>query len=357
MKILFYCHGAGNGGAERVITTLSGAFANHSYDTLLVTSKKTQNDYVLNEKVKHIVILTDGKTVIHRTFSRILKLRKIINAFNPDCIISFSTVPNLQILFASLFTKRHIIISERTDPARYPDSVIGKILRSIMYPMADTIVFQTAEARNYFRKGIRKKGVIIFNPVRDDLPNIYVGERKKEIIGIGSLGEQKNWIISLKAAELFFLKHSEYVMLIYGEGSYKGKLQQYIDEHSILKNRVYLKGFSSNAVNDMNSARMYISSSNYEGISNAMLEALATGVPTICTDCPVGGPRTFIKNGENGLLIPMNDPEALCDAMEKIADNDDLCKQLSNNSIKIKMKLNLDTIFSEWEKVVLKVNG
>ena len=83
-----------------------------------------------------------------------------------------------------------------------------------------------------------------------------------------------------------------------------------------------------------------------------MLEALATGVPTICTDCPVGGPRTFIRDGENGLLIPINNPRELCNAMNKVVNDENLSKRFSRNSVKIREKLDLHTIFLKWEKVV-----
>ena len=99
-------------------------------------------------------------------------------------------------------------------------------------------------------------------------------------------------------------------------------------------------------------AKMYISSSDYEGISNAMLEALAVGTPVICTDCPVGGARMFIKNGENGFLFPVGDYVTLAEKMKLLAENEKICENFSNNSIRIRNELNLDKIVSRWEEIV-----
>ena len=351
-NIIFLCHGAGNGGAERVITTLASAFADKDYAVDLITTNESKNDYVLNPKIHHTRIISKKGNTIERTIDRILKLRKYIKKINPDCIISFSSIPNMQAVIASLGLKCRAIISERTDPSRYPTSRIGRTLRLILYTFADSVVFQTDEAKAFFPKSIQKLSVVIPNPIRNDLPNPYVGVREKKIVGIGSLGEQKNWSVALNAGKLFFEEHPEYTMDIYGDGPYRDSLQEIIDGDMWLKGHVNLKGFSMNAVDEMAKAKMYISSSDYEGISNAMLEALAVGTPVICTDCPVGGARMFIKNGENGFLFSVGDFVTLAEKMKLLAEDEDICKHFSKNSIVIRNELNLDKIVNRWEEIV-----
>lgn len=351
-RVMFLCHGAGNGGAERVIVTLANAFVSDGYIVSLVTTNKEHNDYCIDPLIERQVALSNASNVITRTIDRIKQLRQYVRLFNPNCIISFSSIPNIQILIATIGLNVRVIISERTDPSRYPTNSIAKKLRLMLYPMADKIVFQTNEAKNYFPEKIRDKGVVIFNPIRDDLPSPYTGIRENRIIGIGSLGEQKNWIIALKAAEIFFKNFPNYTFDIFGEGPDREYLQEYIAQSPDLRERVYLRGFSHNVVKEMNAARMYISSSKYDGIPNSMLEALATGVPTIYTDCPVGGPREFITTGQNGFLVPVGDVDALADRMMQLASNDILCKKLSHNSIYIRERLKLSKIFLEWKNLV-----
>lgn len=354
MKVLFLCHGAGNGGAERVITTLAGAFAEKGFDVELITTSEPNNDYKLNSKIVHTIILSDKGNAISRSIDRIKQLRTYIKKSCPDCIVSFSSIPNMQAIVATIGIKCRLIISERTDPSRYPTSSFGRMIRKYLYFLPDRVVFQTNEAKEYFSKKIQNKSIVIPNPIRGDLPKPYLGEREKRIVGIGSLGEQKNWMVALEAAIIFFEKFPEYCMDIYGEGPLRDELQQKIDNNKLLRNHVFLRGFSPNVIEDILHAEMYISSSDYEGISNAMLEALAVGVPTICTNCPVGGARESIKSGENGLLVPVNNPHKLAEAMISLAKNTELRNKLSANSPTIREQLKLDNIVALWEKEVCR---
>lgn len=346
---MFLCHGAGNGGAERVITTLAGEFVKLNYNVMLITTNEAHNDYKINSLIVHSRIISKKKNSVIRTLDRVLQFRSMIKEYQPECIISFSSIPNMQAIVANFGLKSKLIISERTDPSRYPTSSIGRKLRNILYPCADRIVFQTNEARSYFPQKITRLSTVIPNPIRDDLPERYMGRREKRIVGVGSLGEQKNWGMALDACEKLFQEYPDYVFEIYGEGPDRSLLQDRIDSSNILNGRVILKGFSSNVLEEIRKAEIYISSSNYEGISNAMLEALAIGLPTICTDCPVGGARENINDGINGLLIPVGDSSALYLAMKKIIDNEGLSKQLSFNSVGIRERLKLHDIVRRWE--------
>lgn len=351
-KLVFLCHGAGNGGAERVITTLASEFANNRYEVFLFTTNEDNNDYEINKKIKRVRILSNKSNSILRTIDRIGQMRKLFMQIAPDCIISFSSVPNMQALVAHIGLKGKIIISERTDPSKYPTSKIGKILRNLLYPGADRIVFQTKEAMECFPNRIKRLGLIIPNPIRNDIPTPYEGERKEKIVGIGSLGEQKNWPVALKAARIFFERFPNYTFEIYGEGPDRVTLEETIKNDEWLNNRVFLMGFSRFAVDQMREARMYLSSSNYEGISNSMLEALAVGTPTICTDAPVGGARLYIKDGINGFLVNVGDYRTMASRMIELAENEMLSREFSKKSIMIRDELSLDKIVCLWEKEI-----
>ena len=353
MKILFACHGAGNGGAERIITTLANEFYKRKYQVVLITTKEKHNDYQLEDGIKHFRVIVNSSSKVSEAIQRLKQMRIIIKSERPDCIISFSTVTNLQILISSSFLRIKTIVSERVDPSRYPTSKIRRILRIALYPTADKIIFQTKDAMDYFPNMIKKKGDIIPNPIRDGLPLPYSGERENIVVGVGSLGEQKNWTMALSACRLFFEQKPEYKMIIYGEGPLREELQSEIDNDEILKNRVILAGFADNVVDRIRSSRMYISSSNYEGISNSMLEALAIGLPTICTDCPTGGAKSVIVSGQNGFLVEVEDHVDLAEKMLLLANDDDLCDTFSENSVHIRNTLKLDTIVDLWEKEVL----
>ena len=97
---------------------------------------------------------------------------------------------------------------------------------------------------------------------------------------------------------------------------------------------------------------MYVNSSDYEGISNAMLEAMAIGMPVVCTDCPIGGAKATINNGENGLLVPIQNPEALASAMNRMIEDNELADKLSHNASQIREELSLDKITEKWMQLL-----
>jgi glycosyltransferase involved in cell wall biosynthesis len=87
-------------------------------------------------------------------------------------------------------------------------------------------------------------------------------------------------------------------------------------------------------------------------MSNSMLEAMAIGLPCVCTDCPAGGAGAVIKDGENGLLTPVSDAHALYLAMKKVAENPELAKKLSANSVNIKENQSVEKIIKEWMDLI-----
>ena len=217
--------------------------------------------------------------------------------------------------------------------------------------MASKFVFQTEDAMNCFPENIRKKSYVISNPINENLPEPYTGERDKEVIAIGRLVSQKNFPMAINAFEKFYNKNPEYKFTIYGDGPLRESLEKTIKEKE-LENVINLPGFSKNIIEDIKKAGIYISSSDFEGISNAMLEAMAMGIPTVCTDCPIGGAKMTIKNNENGVLVPVGDEDALYRAMDKVANDSTFAKEISENAIKIREELSIDKILDKWIDVM-----
>ena len=148
----------------------------------------------------------------------------------------------------------------------------------------------------------------------------------------------------------------EYTLCIYGEGTERQHLEEKIKLLG-LENKVLLPGHSHNIYEEIRKAALFVSSSDYEGISNSMLEAMALGVPTICTDCPAGGARETIRNGENGLLVPVGDRQALAAAIGQVLSDDILAQSLSNESRKLREQLSAATVAQKWLEVIEKAAG
>lgn len=356
MKIIFCMGSMGNGGAERVVANLSNYMVK-KHDVSIISTILQESAYELDSKIDYINL--DNKirrgSIIIRTLKRVLKLRKILKERKPDVVISFLPEPSYRLMIAKIFLKIKTIISVRNDPNVEYNTFLKKVLVKILYTKADGFVFQTEDAKRYFSKKIQKKSIIIPNPINQDfLVKSYEGMRKKEIVTVGRLTEQKNHKLLISAFYEFHKKYPTYFLKIFGEGNQRQELQEYIKKLK-LEEYAFLMGQTKNVKNDIYSASMFVLSSDYEGMPNALMEAMALGLPCISTNCPIGGPKFLIENNKNGILVGVRNKEELVSAMIKIVKNKLLAERISKAANEIGNKLNPDIINKTWEDYICNI--
>lgn len=355
MKILFCIGNLSKGGAERVASNLCNYLIEENKVTIVTTIGK-KSEYILDKKIK-IKCLEDeniNNNFILKNIKRIKALQKIIKEENPDIIISFLPEPSYRILFLKIFNnKLKVIVSVRNDPKIEYKSAISKLAMRILYPIANGFVFQTQEAQEYFNKKIQRKSVIIPNPIKEEfICRPYTGKREKIIVTVGRLEKQKNHKMLIEAFSKLPEELNEYKLIIYGEGSLRPELEKQIKELNLL-DRVFLPGQVDDIKNKIYKASLFVLSSNYEGMPNALMEAMALGIPCVATDCPCGGPRFLIKNKENGYLIAINDTENLYKKMKEVLETDQTV--ISKNASKITIGLNPKKINENWREYIEKI--
>lgn len=276
----------------------------------------------------------------------------------PDTTVITFLQPSIPIvMLAASGLPNRVVFSERGDASRLMSHRYGKPFIRKYYQRTDAAVFQTEEARNTYPNNIAAKGSIIINPLKANLPNPFVGERRKVINTFCRISKQKNLMVLLKAFHLLHEKHPQYRLHIIGDAlNDEGKevleeLKQFVQANQ-LDEVVSFLPFTSSVHQEIIADAMYVNSSDYEGISNAMLEAMTIGLPVICTDCPVGGARAVIHDHENGLLVPVRGVEALAQAMNEVIDNPSLAQKLSKNGTRIRDELNVEVIAQRWLELV-----
>lgn len=127
---------------------------------------------------------------------------------------------------------------------------------------------------------------MIPNPVEIGGTKVWAGMREKRIVAVGRLEPQKNHKLLIEAFACFREQDPEYTLELYGKGSMERELRDLTESLGIASSVIF-RGFSEHVREEIRGAAMYVLSSDYEGISNSMLEALALGVPVIATDCPL----------------------------------------------------------------------
>jgi GalNAc-alpha-(1->4)-GalNAc-alpha-(1->3)-diNAcBac-PP-undecaprenol alpha-1,4-N-acetyl-D-galactosaminyltransferase len=348
-KIMFTIGTMGDGGAERVVSVLANQFKINGHDVLITQLYNNKSDYELRDGIKLINIAPMNNNL--RSVMIIKKLREKIKFEKPDIIISFLSNINIYTILASRGLKIPVIISERNDPHKEPSKIYLKVLRALLYNFADGLVFQTKGAQEYFSKNLQEKSRIIFNPLVDGLPELYNGKRSRNIVTVCRLSRQKNLKLLIDAFEIFYKKNQGFKLIIYGEGEQRKELENYIKKLKAA-DRILLPGFVTDVHVRIRESSMFILSSDYEGLPNALLEAMAMGMPSISTDCPIGGPREFIKTKKNGILVPVSGINELVDAMEYIIYDIERSNNMGKEASKIRSTLSADKIVSSWLKLI-----
>lgn len=359
MKVLFYINVLSGGGAERVIANLANQLTENGLEVVLVTSTSTPNEYSVDESVKRIIldkILKGKENRISKNLKLIFQLRKRIKIEKPDVVISFMQEPNFRLVLATRGLKTKTIVSVRNDPVKEYPGRVGWIIGKILLPMADGCVFQTEDAKHWFPLKLQKKSRIIYNAVADEFyktPLINRNKKTRIVVSCGRLSKQKNHKLLIEAFSLVVKKYDDVILKIYGEGELKNDLNLLIVKLG-LQNKIQLMGSTSNVPLALAEASVFVLSSDFEGMPNALMEAMAMGLPCISTDCPCGGSRMLLDEG-GGLLIPVRDKKRLYGALDEVLGNQEKSNRMSMNAKEKAQKFRADYIFQEWYDYIFNV--
>ena len=397
-KLIMFMPVMKGGGAERVAALLLNEFHKNGYECEFVITSMKKADIIncdLNPQITITSLRDTGKktniiqniklkllricsSLICKAFElfrvavpavlakmsfisqydgEIKALRKIFTD-NPDAAVITFLQPSIPMTLLALKNlDNKVIVSERGNPERLMKKRYGYKFVDKYYRRADAVVFQTQDAKNIYPPSVAAKGTVIFNPIKDNLPEPYTGEREKYITTFCRISRQKNLSVLVDAFARFNKAISGYRLKIIGE-------PQNDDDRASLAEATALAEklgvtelidfipFSAEVHGQIIRDAIYANSSDYEGMSNAMLEAMAIGMPVVCTDCPIGGAAAVIRNGENGFLTQVGSSEEMCEAFMKIAENKELAERLSTNAAKIREELSLENTAKKWMELL-----
>lgn len=350
MKLLFVIQGLQSGGAERVMSVLCNTFVQKDIEILLALTERNSNfAYKLDKRIK-VVDLTNSQAtnIFKRRLDGIFKLRQLYKIESPDVVISFITRTNICAILAGIGLHIPIIISERNDPTVDPKNLRTRKLRDFLYPISAGCVFQTQFAMNCFSEKIKTKSTVLINPVSSDIYKIKkLEKREKKIVTICRLNKQKNIPLLIKAFSNVFEKYPEYHLEIYGEGEEKENLLMYIEELGIEK-RCHLMGYTNSPIEILAKAEIFALSSNYEGMPNALIEAMCSGCACIATDAPAYGARDLIIQNENGILVGIGNEKEFTKALDRVLSDQEFRKKIGENAKLIEKKVNTELITDKW---------
>lgn len=354
MKIGFLINDLNAGGAERATVSLANYFAEHGTHTEIITFKDSGSFYPLSDEVKHCPVnfekIPSGMSLKRLTgaIKRMFKLRSFIRSRELDILIGMSFSMTWYTVFSTFFTKTKAIGTERNNPYKYKSSKFNTILRKVFYRFCDGYIFQTKKAAEFFTDKLKDTDTVIPNAIFNDaVYELEIPEKREKIISaVGRLTEQKRFDILINAFSLVADKLPEYKLIIFGEGELRNELEQQIKALS-LEDRIFLPGTNPEVVKFINRTSMFVLSSDLEGMPNALMEAIAMGLPSISTRCDMG-PEELIENRVNGILTPVRSSEEIAQAILEIANNPDFAEKLSENGRKLLKTHSIDEISRQW---------
>ncbi len=349
-KIMMVINDLRCGGAERVFVYIADGLSQH-FDVHVINTMGQYYDFFSIQKAKyHSVEKLYGDPHL-RHLKRVAKLQKLYDDIMPDVIIAFL---DEAIAYAGSIARNcPLIVSERNDPNHANDDEIIEVGRRETYNNCELIVVQSTDAEKYFSDFKCSSQIIkIVNPLAIMGDIVPYKDRKNEIVAVGRLSEQKNYPLMIIAFSEFVQVHPEYVLRIYGKEY--GMRDEYIElaRRYRVNNKVIFMGESSNVIEDIKHAKMFLMTSNYEGLPNALLEAMGMGIPPICTEC-FGGIRDLVLHENNGLLVPIGNKNAIVAALCQVAENSELAERISIEATKVRLNFEANTILNKWRKTVI----
>lgn len=320
-NILFVIPTLSGGGAERVISVLSDELCKQGYNVGLLLSMRKEDEYYLNPNVRLYVDGTNGsENPIIRSCKRIKKYRNFARDFKPDVVIPFLPSIMRDAYIAKMGIKTCFVGTMRAAPIGLSKLAIK--VQDYVFNHSDIIYLQTSEQKKYLSQKAVSKAFVLPNPINAQLLPVqwqnHYGD-SIQLITLGRLTKQKNYSLLIDSVAMVHKRFPNVKLNIFGQGPLQEELQKLIDEKNV-NNYIKLCGRTNTPVDELLKSDMFVFSSNYEGMPNALMEAMAVGLPCISTDCPTG-PKELIGDNERGLLVPVEDASAMAKAIINMIEN------------------------------------
>lgn len=367
MHIMIVIHSLRGGGAERVAIDLSAYWQRLGYEVSLVTqmSKKTDAYQVPEGVNRHVIGLAHetggGWRGAIANWRRMRRLRRLIKRHNVDCLLGMMTTASVLSVMAAQGLPCRVLVSEHTHPPHKKLPEAWSRLRRWAYPRADAVVALTAGTARWIREHIPgAKVTVIPNAVRWPLEKLQPlvpvpakGERLR-LLAAGRLHPVKGFDILIRAFAVVAPYFPDWDLVILGEGDERAALQQQIDEADLSK-RISLVGRVGNIGEWYESADLYVLSSRTEGLSNTLLEAMASGLAVVAMDCDTG-PREIIRDNIDGILVnPPENVEALAAHLSDLMARPLKRMTLARRAIDVRDRFSVPIVMAQWERLLPKV--
>lgn len=281
-------------------------------------------------------------------------LRRAIHRAGAPTVLSFLTATNVQAVIACLgLGGFRLFVSERNDPKRQPLRGRWRHLRRWFYRLADGVIANSPGALEAMKPYVpERKLAFVPNPpaTPSNAPRVPLAERRPTILAVGRLTHQKAYDVLLAALGRVEQELGDWRVVIVGDGPLHGELEAQAKRLG-LASRVTWAGRQSDPFVFYRSADIFVLPSRYEGMPNALMEAMGEGLPPIITDT-LSGALEFVEHEHSGLVVPAEDAGALSRAIVRLTGDADLRARLGEAARARLAEHRLDSVMDQWEQVL-----
>ena len=330
MNILLVVGSIGGGGAERVAANLASEFVDLGHEVgIFYWDEKGHETYEINSRIR-----------LHKSPNRLLPLRilglkSLLRKLSVDIVIGFTDMSNITAWTAlSWIPDRPAFVVSIHSDLRIRDATMGLRIKSRFLRVLHKQACQHADRVVVVSDGAKESLIDYYNLETDSVKKIYnpvlktvnvfsrrpIANSGLKIVTAGRLTQAKNYPLMIRAVKILRDRLKINCRLdIYGSGELRIQLQLLIDELD-LSSKISLQGFAANLPAKLAENDIFLLSSSWEGFGNVLVEALDAGLRVVSTDCP-SGPREILANGKYGVLVPLDDPDAMAIAIAEELNN------------------------------------
>lgn len=370
MKLLVAISSLSGGGAERTVATLSAQWVAAGHRVRVVTiASAAQDAYELHADVERVALDLErpggnAALTLANNVHRVLALRGQLRAFEPDVAIGMMTVANVLLALASVGLGTRTLGCERVHPPRVPLGQSRAMARKWLYGRLTAVAALTERSAEWLRANTRAQRVFVVpNAVAWPLPRIdpIVAPQtvclpdRKVLLGVGRLHSQKGFSDLIRAFAGLESAHPSWDLVILGEGPQRWELEREVKALG-LRDRVFLPGRVGNLADWYAAAALFALSSEFEGFPNALLEAMAHGVPAVSYDCDTG-PAEIIRDGIDGILVRPGERAAFAEALDRLMASPASLAEMGSCAREVRYRFAMPEVLAEWEQVFKAVHS